>query len=190
MYLVDGREIAEALRDGILGYGQLESFYDETEIPVGSKFADVLEKAAKTTSAAVLSVVSDSYASRPWCRRELNAARQPRQDHGNAWPIQPCLALSALSKAPSRGLPELGRVSVVPWNKDDIGPCIDLMVRETMIAAYHRLMCRSLSAEYQNDDRASGRLYVNWVPDTASLLDLLVLSKGANEVVYPGHRVA
>lgn len=181
----DGREIAMHLRDAFQDYGQLRVFFDEVDLPFGYDFAAPLDEAANSGSAGVVSVLTDSYASRPWCRRELEQARAPKRDsvRESCWHIQPCVAISALSENPSTAIPELGRTSIFPWRADARASDIDLTVREIMIAGYHRLMCRSLAASY---DQAR-RCFINWVPDPTSLLDLRAEKPDLGEVVYPGH---
>jgi len=64
----DGVEIAEAIRSTIQNNGRLRVFFDDSDLPVGHAFASELEQAAVSGSAAMIAVVSDAYAARPWCR--------------------------------------------------------------------------------------------------------------------------
>jgi hypothetical protein len=182
----DGAGIAERLRAAILVYGQLRAFYDETDLAIGFPFGSELERQASRGSAAVLAVVTDQYATRPWCRRELGLARHPQRDpvSRSCWFVQPVVGVSALTKDPSHGIPDLGQIPLLPWLEEQLDLILDLTVREMMMATYHRLVCRSLAERYA----AKRRVFVNWVPDPSSLLDLLAhWRRWPTEVVYPGH---
>jgi hypothetical protein len=103
------------------------AFYDENNIPYGDSFAQVLESSLESgETAALIAVVGDAYASRPWCRRELRMFCQPKcimpepvenrtvQPVVEVWARQPVLVVDVLEgKSLTRGLTELATVPVL-----------------------------------------------------------------------------
>src|SRR5262249_29961663 len=61
-------------------------------------------------SSIILSFVTDSYSSRPWCRREILTAKQKNI---------PILVIDALSTGEPRNFPYLGNVPTVHWSGKD-----------------------------------------------------------------------
>ncbi len=118
----DGTEIALALRDGLADYGQLKTWYDANELPPGYHWDSPMRSAAKSNTAALISVVTDSYPTRYWCRQEVSLARQPRDitPKGvgaaiSAWTVQPAVALVRSQSRWSRPLAQLVQVPHVGW---------------------------------------------------------------------------
>jgi hypothetical protein len=179
----DGVEVAEAVRSTIQNSGRLRAFFDDSDLPVGHAFAAELERAAVTGSAAMMAVVSDAYAARPWCRREVALARKPRRDPAAAccWWIQPVLVVDALTSTPSRSIPELGNATVVRWSPERTLETVDLLMLEVLLGSYHRLRARRIKEE-------KGRQVISWTPDLPTLSSLLrQIDEPVTEIVYPGH---
>jgi hypothetical protein len=179
----DGVDIAEGIRATIQNNGRLRAFFDDSDLPVGHAFASELEQAAVSGSAAMIAVVSDAYAARPWCRREVALARKPRRDgpRPRCWRIHPVLVIDALNSKPSRCIPELGNATVVRWSAEGALGMVDLLMLEVLLGAYHRLRARQI-------EPAEGRQVISWTPDVPTLLSL---QQQAGEIVqqvaYPGH---
>jgi len=179
----DGIEVAEAVRATIQNNGRLRAFFDDSDLPVGHAFATELEKAAVRGSAAMMAIVSDAYAARPWCRKEVALARKPRKDPaaGRCWWIQPVLVVDALQSTPSRSIPELGNATVVRWSAEGALAAVDLLMLEVLLGSYHRLRARRIAPK-------DGRHVISWTPDLPTLLSLQRQADDAvTEVVYPGH---
>ena len=179
----DGIEVAEAVRAAIQNNGRLRAFFDDSDLPVGHAFAAELERAAVTGSAAMMAIVSDAYAARPWCRKEVALARKPRRDPAavRCWWIQPVLVVDALQSAPSRSIPELGNATVVRWSSEGALGTVDLLMLEVLLGSYHRLRARRI-------EPAAGRHVISWTPDVPTLLSLQRLAgEAVAEIVYPGH---
>lgn len=179
----DGVEVAEALRASIQGRGRLRAFFDDSDLPVGHAFAGELDRAAVAGSAAMIAVVSDAYAARPWCRREVALARRPRAEpeHPRCWAIQPVLAVDHLNAAATRGIPELGNATLIRWQPERALETVDLLMLEVLLGSYHRLRAREVPP-------AEGRHVISWTPDLATLLALQrAAGPGLAEVAYPGH---
>ena len=179
----DGIEVAEAVRATIQNNGRLRAFFDDSDLPVGHAFASELERAAVTGSAAMMAIVSDAYAARPWCRKEVALARKPRPDPAavRCWWIQPVLVVDALQSAPSRSIPELGNATVVRWSSEGALGTVDLLLLEVLLGSYHRLRARRIAPK-------AGRHVISWTPDLPTLLSLQrQAGEAVAEIVYPGH---
>jgi hypothetical protein len=179
----DGVEVAAALRSGIQDHGRLRAFFDDSDLPVGHSFASELEHAAAAGSVAMIAIVSDAYAARPWCRREVTLARTPCEDpeHPRCWSIQPLLAVDALAGAPTRSIPELGNATLIRWTPEATMEIVDLLMLEVLLAGYHRLRARRVP-------RAPGRHAISWTPDLPTVLMLQRAAKTPiAEICHPGH---
>jgi hypothetical protein len=179
----DGVDIAEAVRSTIQNKGRLRAFFDDSDLPVGHAFASELEKAAVTGTAAMIAIVSDAYAARPWCRKEVALARKPREDQSTrrCWHIQPVLVVDALKSDPTRSIPELGNATVVRWSPEGALGVVDLLMLEVLLSSYHRLRARQI-------EPADGRHVISWAPDVPTLLSLQYHAKHTmREIAYPGH---
>lgn len=179
----DGVDVAEALRSSIQDHGRLRAFFDDSDLPVGHSFASELERAARVGSAAMIAVVSDAYASRPWCRREIALARTPRRQaaHPHCWSIQPMLVVDTLASAVTRNIAELGNASSVRWRPENALSAVDLLMLEVLLSGYHLLRARNVAPR-------PGRQVISWPPDVPTLLALQrEAGEALDEVVYPGH---
>ncbi|HEY1964992.1 MAG TPA: toll/interleukin-1 receptor domain-containing protein [Acidobacteriaceae bacterium] len=110
----DGLGIANPISDYLRNVARLEEFFDATDIPNGTRFAELLKEQAGSLS-ALLAIQTDSYASREWCRLELLEAKRRRV---------PIVVLSALQNKESRSFPYIGNVPVVRWRGDESLPVV------------------------------------------------------------------
>ena len=140
----DGVEIATRLRDGLLHHGQLQVFFDESDLPFGHGYTQRLDDAASaggTSTSAMIAVYTDAYAGRPWCQRELRGARTPVRldgEDGCRWYHKPLLVVDQLEGERTRFLGEIGQAPVIRWNPQRVGETIDLLLREILWSLYHR----------------------------------------------------
>lgn len=184
----DGTDVTEKLRMHVQTYGQLRSFYDESDLPIGYQFGNKLEEAVKE-GGAMISVVTDAYASRPWCRAELAWARRPRLEEGSLshWKVTPTLVVTAMSGGLTRTIPEIGNLPSIHWVPGREQYILDLLLLEVLLASYHRLNAQSIV-------HRSGRHVISWVPDPISVMELAATCRAEglelNELVYPGHGIS
>jgi hypothetical protein len=147
---VDGVEIAARLRDGLLHHGQLQVFFDESDLPFGHGYTQRLDDAASASvphTSAMIAVYTDAYAGRPWCQRELRGARTPAKldgEDGCRWYHKPLLVVDHLEGRRTRFLGEIGQAPVIRWNPQRVGETIDLLLREVLWSLYHRHWARHL----------------------------------------------
>jgi SLOG cluster2/TIR domain len=98
----------------------IEAWVDSGDIATGSKFADAIEHGVKRTS--LLAVLTDTYATREWCREEILLAKEHQR---------PVVVIDALSSHEVRSFPYLGNVPRLRWDGDP-QKGIDLLLKETL----------------------------------------------------------
>jgi len=198
----DGTGPASLLRDYIYSRTQLAAFYDENNIPYGDNFTRVLNNSLRAgETAALIAVVSDAYASRPWCRRELRTFCKPRrirriaQHKVAVWAMQPVLVVDILEgKRVTRGLSELATVPVLRWRADlpdsrQEETIVTTLLREVFFDGYARLVAQHLAI--QQEDESGPRIILSWRPDSVTLLPILAnRPKNPFTVYYPGRELS
>ncbi len=102
---LDGLVVARRVQRYLHAEAGLADFFDATDIPDGSKFADVIGDAVGA-SAVLLVVHTDSYGAREWCRLEVLEAKRRRI---------PIVVLTAMELGEVRSFPYLGNLPVVCW---------------------------------------------------------------------------
>ena len=101
-----------------------KTWFDSGDIASGSRFAKEIERGV--ADAALLAVVTDSYSSRSWCRREvLFAKRHQRQ----------LIVVDSIQHREVRSFAYVGNVPVLRW-KGHPQDAVDLLLRETLRHAH------------------------------------------------------
>ncbi|MCH9685269.1 MAG: TIR domain-containing protein [Deltaproteobacteria bacterium] len=206
-----GPGVAEQLRDVSAGYGQIDVFYDENDLPIARGWEDHM-MASAGHGVGFIAVLSDHYATRYWCRREVEMARRPRPltegdaasgDDGadrHIWTISPTVAVETMNDTWSRFVGELATVPVLSWSEDRAREVLDRLFRESLLAdfqcMYAQQLYRLLAARVVDADVDAGLTvaFVTWMPDLSSSLRLykrLVDDDPEHReqwlIVYPGH---
>lgn len=104
-----------------------KTWFDSGDISSGSVFAKEIERGV--ADAALLAVVTDSYSSRSWCRREVLFAKRHQR---------PVIVVDAVQEREVRSFPYVGNVPVIRWKgkAQDAQDVVDLLLRETLRHAY------------------------------------------------------
>jgi hypothetical protein len=205
----DGRAIARSLRDGMADFGQMKTWFDENDLPAGYAWASPMVDAAEKQTAALISIVTDAYPTRPWCRREVNVARQPREvDLGlprnaeggrgiiTAWTVQPAVAVTRGRTSWSRPMAQLAQVPHLGWPDQlgDVGRCIadvvDRLLLEALLVTFYRRLAPVLARQHANGSRNIA--FLTWVPDPWSVAHVrgALLERDPSRrwiLAYPGH---
>lgn len=195
-------EIAKRIRDYIYSETQLSAFFDENDIALGYRFGEVLDETLKNGVAAMIAISSDSYAARPWCRREIQVFSRPKASkaHDDVWEKPPILVLEAMQGGRvTSAVPEFGNSPMLRWRDGDEALCIDTLLREAIFRAYHSALASIIRGDInkrENEHNAYNRKYINWVPDPLSLNEVARALKDSNEanqnslkkleIIYPG----
>lgn len=165
----DGTPVAKALRDYVYQKTQLSAFFDENDIALGFKFAEVLERSVRTETVAMVSVNSDCYSSRPWCRREVQLFSHPKQSKQGVWERPPLLVVQSMNGGHvASAIPEYGNAPVLRWREGDEALCIDTLLREVIFRTYHSYVASHIK-ESLGASPDSNRIFVNWPPDPLGL---------------------
>lgn len=98
----------------------IEAWVDSGDIATGSKFAEAIERGVKRSS--LLVVLTDTYATREWCREEILLAKEHQR---------PVAVIDALTSHEVRSFPYLGNVPRIRWDGDP-QKGIDLLLKETL----------------------------------------------------------
>lgn len=207
-----GPGVAERLRDVAAGYGQIDVFYDENSLRPTDRWRQGLHDNAARSG--FIAVVSDSYASRYWCRQEVERARTPHSlldrpgdDDGiGVWGVQPTVLVTTLHNRWSRLVPDLGVSPTQAWRDDRAEGVLDRLFQESLSALYQRRYAeqlRSLLLRLRESKTVDLKVMLRhlkawpeqvhimtWTPDPASLLRLDARVRPDNKptlYLYPGH---
>lgn len=138
-----------------------KTWFDSGDIEVGSRFAKEIEGGVQ--DAALLAVLTDSYSSRSWCRREVLLAKHFQR---------PVVVVDAVQEREVRSFPYVGNVPVVRW-KGDAQEVIDLLLREALRQVY--------SAESLEQRKHPGDVVLPAGPELLTL----VHRKPGQVILYP-----
>jgi TIR domain len=181
----DGVDIAEAIRLQIFRQGQMQAFFDESDLAIGYAFEGELASQAGATSTAMIAVNTDAYASRPWCQREIRLAREPKpvsvdgRERQNCWRSIPLLVVDALAARPTRYLAEFGYATVVRWQAHTITEIIDHFLREMLIGAHNEERAKRVPV-------AEGRHSLNGLADLYAAMAIRAKTENSlEELVVP-----
>jgi hypothetical protein len=112
--------VAKRLIESLREDQPIEAWVDSGDIATGSRFAEAIERGVKRTS--LLAVLTDTYATREWCREEVLLAKEYQR---------PVAVVDALSNYEVRSFPYMGNVPRIRWDGDP-QKGIDLLLRETL----------------------------------------------------------
>jgi hypothetical protein len=104
----DGLDITTTVRRHLHEIARLDDFFDTSDIPDGTRFAEYVTEFAGSLP-ALLAVQTDTYGSREWCRLEVLEAKRRHV---------PIVVLSAMKSGESRAFPYMGNVPVVCWHDE------------------------------------------------------------------------
>ncbi len=107
-----------------LAQGPVDGWYDAKKIPPGGRFDKEIE-AGVLASSVVVSVLTDRYTTREWCRREVLESKRTGR---------PMIVVDALEQGEIRNFPYLGNVPTIRWNDDGANArtVIGMAIREAL----------------------------------------------------------
>lgn len=192
----DGQEIAKSIRDGVRNFGQLVAWYDANDLPYGAAWESPMERAAGTDTAAMIVTMTDTYPTRPWCRKEAQLARTPKRlekpKGSQVWRVQPVVAVHQPGTSWVRGVPMLDGVPRIGWKPheaiDMTEQIVDRLVLEVLLGLVHRKVALNLEKTTTNKSKSC---YITWVPDAWTLASLRRemgrKASSIDRIVYPGY---
>lgn len=113
-------QVVDALKAYLQADQPIKTWFDSADIPGGASFSREIARGVE--DASLLCVLTDNYASREWCRREILLAKQHHR---------PVVVINALSGIEPRAFPYLGNTPVISW-RDNPQAAIDLILKETL----------------------------------------------------------
>ncbi len=116
----------------------VRTWVDSADIETGSRFANDIEDGMKDT--AVLAIVSGTYSSRLWCRKEILLAKEHQR---------PLVVIDALAHLDLRSFPYLGNAPVLRWEDGSAERAVDLLLKEILRHAHVR---RTLERASEKND--------------------------------------
>ncbi len=142
-----------------------KTWFDSGDISTGSRFAHEIEKGVKDT--ALLAIVTDSYSSRSWCRKEVLFAKHHQR---------PVVIVDAVQERETRRFPYSGNTPVIRWKANDAQGVVDLLLREVLRHTYAE---ESLKQRKRETDRV--------LPGGPELVTIVHLMKDKDQpvVLYP-----
>lgn len=112
----------------------VNTWIDSGDIDAGSRFAESIRRGIKET--ALLVVLTDNYATREWCRREVLMAKEQGR---------PAAVIDALSGYEVRSFPYLGNLPTVRWDGDP-AKGVDLLLKEMLRQLHAGIVLQSEDA--------------------------------------------
>ena len=163
----DGASVAKELVDRV-SEAKLGVFFDKFQIVEGSAFDDVISSNLEAGRSALISIVTDAYSSREWCRREALQAKRQRL---------PIVVIDAVSNRQNRSFPYLGNVPVFRLNENQ---------REVFDDALVSLLAEVASARWfpSRSDDASDEV---WLAHPPELITVVGSSNGTEDLPPPSH---
>ena len=130
----------------------IETWFDSGDIPGGSVFTKKITEGIQDSS--LLCVLTNHYASREWCRKEILLAKEKQR---------PVVVIDALTDTEVRSFPYIGNLPVICWNNNPQA-VIDLVLKETL----RHLHTSSLLQQWQQADD----LIFTMPPELATIVGL------------------
>ncbi|MFY9825247.1 MAG: toll/interleukin-1 receptor domain-containing protein [Thermoanaerobaculia bacterium] len=144
----DGLDRIQDLKSYIESKSVFDLFFDANDIAPGYLFTEEIEANLADPRAALLVLLTDSYATRPWCRKEVIIAKRFGR---------PVVIVHAVRRGESRCFPYLGNVPALridrleePWTAADCERVLRQTLLEVLRQTYLRLHLRDLLAEQQS----------------------------------------
>ena len=173
----DGKRLAQEIRYWLQQNSGLSRFFDELDIPAGTRFSDVLNLEVKRS--ALVAVHTDSYSSREWCRREIIEAKR--------WNV-PMIVVNSMRDVDERGFPYMGNVPIVRMEPNKTAPDktarIEKVIGHLLDEVFKDFLWRCRIA--LTGDSGSDVLFMSRHPELISLANLPARTDVANPmIVYP-----
>lgn len=120
-----------------LGDGPVDAWFDAADIDPGTEFSSKIVDGIHGAS-AVLAVVTDSFGSREWCRREILEAKRARV---------PLIVVDDVRSEEQRAFPYLGNARRIRWSEDRADYIVVQTVKEALAHRHHVLVNEKMATE-------------------------------------------
>jgi hypothetical protein len=164
----------------------LKAWYDSSQIPPGAEFAKEIDKAVKSANVVVV-VLTDSYSSREWCRREVLAAKAEGR---------PLVVVDAIKSRVVRLFPYIGNAPTVRWRAalaEATEPSDKYLPAETLLGweAYDaktvllQALFEALRYEHERARLGTGDGSVKVLGTHPEAITIAAMSADTTRVLYP-----
>ena len=161
-----GKVHAEQLRDYLVqNPTKLSFFFDVNSIMDGYAFDQQIEDAVKDS--IFVTIVTDSYSDREWCRKELIAAKKNRV---------PLIGVYLLDGNVERMFPYIGNMPGVAFH-DDWKPVINLLLRTALNHFYQKKFLSCYIADAGDDS--------DMLTTTPEAFSFSIIPENKTAVIYP-----
>lgn len=161
-----GKLHAEALRDYLIqNTTKLSFFFDVNSIMEGYAFDQQIEDAVKDS--IFVTIVTDTYSDREWCRKELIAAKKNRV---------PLIGVYLLEGNVERMFPYIGNMPGIAYH-GDWKPVINLLLRTALNSFYQKKLLSSYIADRGDD--------TDMLTTTPEAFSFSIIPNNKAFVIYP-----
>lgn len=161
-----GKLHAEALRDYLVqNTTKLSFFFDVNSIMEGYAFDQQIEEAVKES--IFVTIVTDSYSDREWCRKELIAAKKNRV---------PLIGVYLLEGNVERMFPYIGNMPGIAYH-GEWKPVINLLLRTALNSFYQKKFLASYIADRGDD--------TDMLITTPEAFSFSIIPDNKTSVIYP-----
>ncbi len=141
----DGEALAIKIRDYLNSGSSIKTFFDAVDIAPGYDFTT--EIGGSIQRSALLVVLTDAYATREWCKKEVIKAKSENK---------PIIVINALQVGEPRSFPYLGNSPTLRWNEDELEEMVGVALLEILNQLYQEMhlsnIANSLNANGENQD--------------------------------------
>ena len=168
-----GEIVADALRTWLNDNAKAAPFLDVRNIPAGVPFDSVLEH--EVARSVMVTIYTDSYSSRDWCRREVLTAKRRRV---------PMLVVDCLQDTDASSFPYLGNVPWVRMNPQTVDR-LDYVAEHLLEEVFKDFLWQCRVESFRNAFPQT--TFLARAPELISLTSISPESYGTgHDIVYPG----
>ena len=153
-------EVVKQLVHSLKADQPVSPWMDAGKIPAGSDFREEIKQGI--CESAILSIMTDSYGSREWCRKEILLAKEL---------MRPIVVINAIQAHEVRSFPYMGNVPVLRWEQNPQA-ATDLLLKETLRHLHAKLVLAQQKEE--------GEIVLSSAPELA-----MVVGQQGKKFLYP-----
>lgn len=135
----DGEGIAIKIRNYLNSSSSIKTFFDAVDIAPGYDFTTEIKGSIQRS--ALLVVLTDAYASREWCRKEVIKAKEDNKA---------VIVVNALENGEARSFPYLGNAPSICWDEDSMEDVVSVSLLEILRQLYQEMQLENLVSGLKN----------------------------------------
>ncbi len=135
----DGEELAIKIRDYLNSGSAIKTFFDAVDIAPGYDFT--MEIGGSIQRSALLVVLTDAYATREWCKKEVIKAKSINQS---------IIVVNALEEGEPRSFPYLGNSPTLRWDEGRMEEVVNVALLEILGQMYEEMHLNGIVSSIKN----------------------------------------